>query len=110
MPARIQEALVGRFLEALLQNPNGTPYDLTGQTLVELRLQFYGLTTVTRNMSSGVSIVGPATNGQVRYTWAAGDIPNVSRVEPFRYQWYIEKGAGEKVPFPVLEGLVRPNL
>jgi hypothetical protein len=57
------------ILEAVLKNPNGTVYDLTGSTDWKFHIWLSDGTKLVRTMA----VFGAATNGTLRYTWIATD-------------------------------------
>jgi len=94
---------IGEPIEVLLKNPDGTAYDLTGQTAVEFKFSLNGAATVTKT----ATIVGPLTDGRLKWIWVSGDL---SAEGSLRYQWVVTKSATVKAYSPIRERYVYPNL
>ena len=94
---------IGEPIEVLLKNPDGTAYDLTGQTALEFKFSLNGGATVTKN----ATVVGPLVDGHLKWIWVSDDL---SAEGPLRYQWVVTKSTTIKAYSPIRERYVYPNL
>ena len=80
--------------KTVLRDGYGNPVDLTGAT-VRFIMRKYGASTPT--VATAGEVVPPATNGEVRYEWVAGDldIPGLYLAE-----WEVTYAADEIETFP----------
>lgn len=101
---------INTALDIALVKPDGSPYDLTGWNLVQLKFQCWGASAVTKNTSTtpAVSVVS-AVGGTIRYIFGSGDL---SAAGPLRAQVLVEKGspATERKYSQLLELPVLANL
>jgi len=89
----------------LLRKPDNTNYDLTGHTAIFEMTSVYG---GTPKIDAAATIVAPATDGRVRYTFTAADTDTVDR-----YHADIEvteTATGKVLTFRIATVEVRPTL
>lgn len=103
MAGRLQKGSYGQAISVLLKNADGTAYDLTGNTALKFRFLKNGASSATE---VDASVVGDATDGQLSYTWADG---NLDTEGPLRYQWKVTK-ASEVLFTEIRERFVAGNL
>ena len=85
-----------RPLSATLRGPDGTPVDLTGNTVVFRMVEFDTPTNVTVN--SVAATILSAADGTVEYSWAAGDVDAVGRFKGWFIRTITASGKVEHFP------------
>jgi hypothetical protein len=74
-----------------IRNDDGTPHDLTGQT-VRFRMRPVGSSTLKVDQSATI-VAPPGVNGQVRYDWQAADVDTPGQ---YLVWWQVTTTAGGK--------------
>lgn len=85
-------------LRVALRNPDGTPTDLAGKTLV---LRFSRKNPANGTLTRQLSVVGAAADGVAEYAWVAGDWTGPTPIAPgiYRVEYLVEQ-AGTSMTFP----------
>jgi len=81
-------------LQATLKNEDGSIADLTG---ANVRFNMFPVGSVVAKVNSGASIEGAPTNGNVYYSWQAGDTDICGE---FYGEFEVEFNSGLKETFP----------
>jgi hypothetical protein len=82
------------ILEVALLNPDGTAYDLTGASGVQLYISLQGSgTLVTKDMA----VFGPAANGVVRYQWLPTDWTDTPALTVGQHRMEVEVNTSDGV-------------
>ena len=81
-----------------LFDANGNAVDLTGATVHFTMTDRFGVVVIN---AATASIVAPATNGNVSYTWQSGDLANAGT---YRARWIVTFAGGAIESFPNADG------